>query len=136
PSSAGVMQTWRFQRFTVPELPKRLPSTLEIRGSPARLYMERQSGDLLDPGTRLPIETTGTIWEHFPCADNLGPCTVDPTPPQPDPIPNTGNQFCFGFTLATTFLTGFGPRAWEPVLGRVPFTGSIPLSEIRPIDPG
>lgn len=116
-SSVGSMKTWLFQRFIVPELPKRLPSTLEIRGSPARLYMERQSGHLIDPGTRLPLETTGTIWEDFPCANNLGPCTVNPTPAQPAPIPNTGN-ICFNKTVKSTILLGSGPRAWEPVRGR------------------
>jgi hypothetical protein len=135
-SSPGVMETWLFQRFVVPELPTRLPSTLEIRGTPARLYMERQSGHLIDPFNRKPLETTGTIWEHFPCDNNLGPCTVEPTAPQPDPIPNPGDEFCFGSTLVSTFLTGFGPRAWEPVLGREPFFGQLPLTALRPIDKG
>ena len=117
-SSVGPMRTWLFQRFFVPELPKRLPSTLEIRGTPARLYMERQSGHLNDPHSRLPIETTGTIWEHFPCANNLGPCTVEETPKQPPPIADTGNKFCFGKTIKSTLATGSGPRAWEPILGR------------------
>lgn len=134
-SSPGPMQTWLFQRFVVPELPLRLPSTLEIRGAPARLYMERQSGHLVDPGTREPLETTGTIWEHFPCDNNLGPCTVEPTPPQPEPIPNTGDQFCFGSTLPLTLASGIGPRAWEPVLGRDPVAGR-PLALLRSIDPG
>jgi hypothetical protein len=124
-----------FQRFAVPELPKRLPSTLEIRGTPARLYLERQSGHLIDPGTREPVETTGTVWEHFPCDNNLGPCTVDPTPPQPHPIPNTGDEFCFGLTLPWTIASGFGPRGWEPILGRSPFS-SIPFASARPPDPG
>jgi hypothetical protein len=134
-SSVGSMQTWLFQRFVVPELPLRLPSTLEIRGSPARLYMERQAGHLIDPGTRKPLETTGTIWEEFPCDNNLGPCKVDRTPPQPDPIPNTGD-FCFGGTIVSTLLTGIGPRAWEPILGREPFFGDLPLAMLRPTDPG
>ena len=135
-NSVGVMETWLFQRFVVPELPRRLPSTLEIRGTPARLYIERQSGHLVDPGTGQPIETTGTIWEHFPCDGNLGPCTVDPTPAQPDPIPGTGDEFCFGGTLPSTILLGIGPRAWEPILAREPFFGDIPVPMLRPIDDG
>lgn len=134
-SSPGSMETWLFQRFVVPELPKRLPSTLEIRGSPARLYMERQSGHMIDPGTRLPVATTATIWEHFPCVDHLGPCTVEQTPPQPEPIPNT-SEICFGDTIVSTLLDGVGPRYWEPVLGRVTYVGPIPDAERRPIDPG
>jgi len=135
-SSPGAMETWLFQRFLVPELPKRLPSTLEIRGTPARLYMARQSGHMIDPHSREPLETTGTIWEHFPCADNLGPCAVEDTAPQPPPIPDTGSQFCFGSTLLSTFLTGIGPRAWEPVLGREGFLGELPFTALRPIDKG
>ena len=134
-SSVGPMQTWLFQRFVVPELPRRLPSTLEIRGTPPRLYMERQAGHLLDPKTRQPLVTTGTIWEHFPCNNNLGPCTVEETPPQPGAIPNTGD-FCFGGTVVSTILTGIGPRAWEPILGREPFFGDLPLAMLRPTDPG
>jgi len=134
-SSVGAMETWLFQRLIVPELPKRLPSTIEIRGSPPRVYLERQSGHLIEPSNGKPVETTGTIWEHFPCDNNLGPCTVEPTPAQPEPIPNTGD-FCFGGTVASTILTGIGPRAWEPVLDREPFLGSLPLAALRPPDPG
>jgi hypothetical protein len=134
-SSVGAMETWLFQRFIVPELPKRLPSTLEIRGASPRLYLERQAGHLLEPSNGQPLETTGTIWEHFPCDGNLGPCTVESTPAQPEPIPNTG-EFCFGGTVASTILLGIGPRAWEPVLEREPFLGSLPLAALRPPDPG
>ena len=133
-NSVGPMETWLFQRFVVPELPKRLPSTLEIRGTPPRLYMERQSGHLLDPVNRQPIETTGTIWEQFPCDGNLGPCTVVKTPAQPAPIQNPGG-FCFGTTVIPTILTGIGPRAWEPILGRDPLS-DIPIAFLRPPDPG
>ena len=134
-SSVGAMETWLFQRFVVPELPKRLPSTLEIRGTPPRVYLERQAGHLLEPSNGQPLETTGTIWEHFSCDGNLGPCTVEQTPAQPDPIPNTG-EFCFGGTVASTILLGIGPRAWEPVLEREPFFGSLPLAVLRPPDKG
>ena len=41
-SSPGVMQTWLFQRFTRPDHPDLVPSTLEIRGTPPRLWIERQ----------------------------------------------------------------------------------------------
>jgi hypothetical protein len=134
-SSVGAMETWLFQRFIVPELPKRLPSTIEIRGSPPRIYLERQAGHLIEPSNGKPLETTGTIWEHFPCENNLGPCTVEPTPPQPGPIADPGS-FCFGGTVVSTILTGIGPRAWEPVLEREPFFGSLPIAAFRPTDPG
>jgi hypothetical protein len=75
-SSPGIMQTWLFQRFTRPDHPDLVPSTLEIRSTPPRLWIERQ------PST-LPVPTTGTVYEDFPCAGNLGPCMVDEpmTPP-------------------------------------------------------
>lgn len=137
-SSAGPMRTWLFQRFAVPEMPRRLPSTLEIRGTPPRLYMERQSGPLIDPSTNETLETTATIWEHFPCdPNNPSLCTIDPTPPQPPPIPDVGDKFCFGSSLTGTFENaGVGPRAWEPVLGRTGATQlGLPVG-LRPIDPG
>ena len=65
-SSIGPMQTWLFQRFIVPELPKRLPSTLEIRGAPARLYLERQSGHLVDPAIRTAGGDDGNDLGAFP----------------------------------------------------------------------
>src|SRR5262249_44336666 len=46
--SAGPMQTWLFQRFVKPNEPDLLPSTLEIRGSPPILWMERQAGTWLE----------------------------------------------------------------------------------------
>jgi len=103
------MQTWLFQRFTRPDRPDLpVPSTLEIRGSPPRLWMERQSGDLS-------VNTAGAIWESFPCNDLLGPCAVEPTPPQPEPIPDPGGKFCEG----TTFFPGIrGPREWESIRDR------------------
>ncbi len=50
--STGAMQTWLFQRFARPgDDDWILPSTLEIRGTPPRLWMERRLGPgLRDPG--------------------------------------------------------------------------------------
>lgn len=115
--SIGVMQTWLFQRFARPDRPDLpFPSTLEIRGTPPLLWMERQSGDLS-------IDTSATIWESFPCADLLGPCTVEPKPPLPQPIADPGQKFCEG----ETFFPGLrGPREWENVRDR--FTNVAPHS--------
>lgn len=103
-SSPGVMQTWLFQRFTRPDRPSLAPSTLEIRGTPPRLWIERQ------PST-LPVPTTGTVYEEFPCAGNLGPCVVD-APMEPPPITDAENRFCHGHSYPYP-----GTGEWEPILG-------------------
>jgi hypothetical protein len=98
------MQTWLFQRFTRPDHPDLVPSTLEIRGTPPRLWIERQ------PST-LSVPTTGTVYEDFPCAGSLGPCMVD-EPMTPPPIADAENRFCHGHSYPFP-----GTREWEPILG-------------------
>ncbi len=74
-SSPGPMQTWLFQRFARVDLPGVEASTLEIRGSPAVLYVERV-GDGIDGVGLTPDGNTPTVYRTFPCDGNLGPCTV------------------------------------------------------------
>lgn len=107
--SSGAMQTWLFQRFHRPvEAPDLLPSTIEIRGTPPRVYLQRPSGDLR-------VVSNGTIVEHFPCEDILGPCSVDPRTDPPAPLENPGQNFCDN----TTFFPGLrGPREWENIRDR------------------
>jgi hypothetical protein len=134
--SAGPMQTWLFQRFVKPNEPDLLPSTLEIRGSPPRLWMERQAGTWLEnvgeekkgietntfqrtPFDRARHKSGATLWESFSCTDNqgphnLGPCTVGPEPRDgalskdfpPPNISNAGDIICGGHTLYYTLATG------------------------------
>ena len=112
--SVGPMQTWLFQQFVRPDRTDLLSSTLEIRGAPPMLWMERQGGGLdlvirqLEPTAidQALGRSPATIWESFPCSGNLGPCTVDPDPPPPEDIPNedlpridnAGALFCDGTT--------------------------------------
>jgi len=105
-SSSGVMETWLFQRFTRPDRPNLQPSTLEIRGNPPVLWMERQGGDL-----SYREEFSATLWESFPCSGTLGPCSVDPPLEKPEPIANAGDLFCGGTTYP------WGPPEWSPILG-------------------
>ena len=122
-SSSGLMQTWLFQRFQRPNRSDLQPSTLEIRGTPPRLWIERQSWDLS-------VETTGTVYEDFPCSDVLGPCAVD-VPVPPDPIPNAGDQFCEGTTYP------FGPPEWKAILGNhvsTPIFGVARASHMASVD--
>jgi len=125
-SSSGAMQTWLFQRFTRPNRPDLQPSTLEIRGTPPVLWIERQGGDL-----SYPAEFSATLWESFPCNGTLGPCSVDPPPGTPAPIANAGNLFCQGTTYP------FGPPEWSPILGHyisTPIFGVARASHLASVD--
>ena len=71
--SIGASKTWLFQRFFRPDRTDQLPSTLEIRGTPPILWMERQGGawflPALEPSDadKALNKTTATLWESFPC---------------------------------------------------------------------
>ena len=126
PISTGAKQTWLFQRFAQPpdnslsdqERPLILPSTMEIRGSPPVLWMERQAGNWMSsaPGIGSALDfsdfdksrTKGgaTLWESFKCNDTQGPCTVEPEEPFPPPnLENAGIDFCDG----NTYFPGLSP---------------------------
>ena len=114
--SVGTMQTWLFQRFTRPDHPQLLPSTLEIRGNPPVLSIERHGGDLNDlylGESGIPTPTVPTLWLQFPCAGFLGPCDVSP-PESDDPVENAGIRFCKGTPVD---LYPFGPPEWSPISG-------------------
>jgi hypothetical protein len=176
--SIGVMRTWLFQRFSrpgSPELPlppgppsepdltPLLPSTLEIRGTPPILWIERQAGywlthkagvqsrtfcrsDVDDQGFRCAFDKEtnkngATWWEGFACADNLGPCTVpdEPEVPLPDTPENQvdfANQFCEG----TTYFPGLpGPPEWKAIRGQydaTPVFGATVSAHMADIDNG
>ena len=103
-SNNPALRTWMFQQFVRPDRPQFLPSTLEIRGSPPRLYVERQGGyahELRESGVssqdleqELGVREAPTIWYSFACADNNGPCTIVP-PASAPPLENTG-RYCNG----------------------------------------
>lgn len=125
-SSSGAMETWLFQRFTRPNRPDLQPSTLEIRGTPPMLLIERQGGDL-----SYPVEFSAALWESFPCNGVLGPCSVDPTPGMPTPISDAGNLFCQGTTYP------WGPPEWAPILGHhisTPVFGVAVHSHLAKVD--
>lgn len=110
-NSTGVMQTWLFQQFARPGKPG-LPSTLEIRGVPPKLYVERQGGDLSElsaVGSGL-TGSSPAIWQQFPCSGNEGPCNIPHPPGPPAHIQNAGNQFCDGFIWPTA-------PEWKAILG-------------------
>ena len=104
-NSSGLDPTHMFQQFTRPDRPDLLPSTLEIRGFPPVLWIERQGGNL-----SYPAEFSATQWENFPCSMPKGPCSVDPEPGTPPPIPNPAS-FCGGI------IYPLGPPEWHAILG-------------------
>ena len=112
--SAGPMQTWLFQRFFRPDEMDLLPSTLEIRGSPPILWMERQLGTWFQgaailSGTfvrsafdRATHKSAATLWESFDCnGNNLGPCAIGPEPDFPPRIFPTPAIFSAAVILLT-----------------------------------
>lgn len=164
--SAGPLRTWLFQRFSRPgevDTVPLQPSTLEIRGTPPTLWMERQAGNWLhsqpgvlsrtfcrsdvdDQGVRCAFDkdrnkSGATWWEGFTCSDNLGPCTVPDEPPFPPPIapedqPDFANQFCSG----TTYFPGFSdPPEWRAIRGQydvTPVFGATTSAHMADIDNG
>jgi hypothetical protein len=84
-------KTWLYQQFTRPIRPDLTPATLEIRGSPPTLWVERQS-----PTSSAQM---GALWDQYACSDNLGPCAVQDPPSNFVPIPNAGDTYCGGVAL-------------------------------------
>jgi len=101
-SSSGAMQTWLFQRFARLGTTKVEASTLEIRGTPPQLLVER-AGDGLDDlataGATL-NQRTATVIRTFPCAGTQGPCTVKK--PAWSQTISDGERFCGGQYPVTT----------------------------------
>jgi hypothetical protein len=116
-SSPGVMRTWLFQRFMRSEHPDLQPSTLEIRGTPPTLWVQRQASDGTDNVFfDIPItDASPTLWLRFPCAGNLGPCQVA-APSSGVPIFDAGERFCRGTTYPLP-PPPIGPKEWAPVVG-------------------
>ncbi len=110
--SIGVMQTWLFQQFARPDRPTLLPSTLEIRGTPPKLWIERQGGDLADTYWKdVPIGPgSPTIWQGFSCSGSHGPCNVVAGTSLP-PVADPGNNYCEGTTYP------FGATEWPAIRG-------------------
>ncbi len=99
--STAAMETWLFQRFARPGQSVE-PSTLEIRGSPPILYVERVGdglADLQNVGIAL-SPTTATVVRTFKCTGNLGPCAVQK--PGWSPTISDGGRYCGGRYPITT----------------------------------
>ena len=113
-----VYNTWLFQQFRRKAV--ELPSTLEIRGTPPRLYVERQAGDgrLFEGILR---KTNPTIVQSFECTPTAGACAV--TPPPEEPLFADAARFCNNDEFHwNEMLAGVGnftpnPPEWVPIFG-------------------
>jgi Bacterial Ig domain/LGFP repeat len=120
--STAAMRTWLFQRFPRADNPSVEPSTLEIRGSPPVLYVERVGDNVANMGGLPLYSTTATVYRTFPCDGNLGPCTVQ-KPTSPPPLANASSH-CAGqydaadYTIEWQWLSG-GDYGQIPIEGWV-----------------
>ncbi len=135
PNTSVASDTWLFQQFARPGQPG-LPCTLEIKGNPPVLYVERQGGDLSelsDIGASLAPDSP-TLWLSFSCSRNHGPCSIS-IPPVGAPIENAGSRYCDGTTFKGPLP---GPPEWRAVLGddhiQVPMLGIVRNTELSSQD--
>jgi LGFP repeat len=124
--SSGAMQTWLFQRFARLDHPSPAiePSTLEIRGSPPVLYVERV-GELVETAGTTLQPRTATVYRTFPCDGNLGPCPHVEKPVAPPPMTHAdaltrcpGTYDAIDFVVEWQWLSG-GDHGQTPLLGWV-----------------
>ncbi|HEX2690681.1 MAG TPA: hypothetical protein VHN14_28895 [Kofleriaceae bacterium] len=127
--SRPVFATWLFQRFARKGIP--VASTLEIRGDPPKLFVERQGGDL-SLFTDVVRANNPVIVESFGCASTAGPCSV--APPRDEPLFTGATALCHGKEFdwkqqvksAATFHPD--PPEWVPIRGNfipVPIWGVL-----------
>ncbi len=108
PLESPTAHTWLFQQFR--RGGDLLDSTLEIKGEPPVLYLEREGG-----GANWGHAGGATVSETAPCSAIHGPCDLTP--------PVTRAQLTTDDTLRNCHYTTFNPnpavepREWEPVQG-------------------
>ncbi|WP_430108849.1 LGFP repeat-containing protein [Paenibacillus sp. B1-33] len=122
PRASLATETWQFQQFARPNQPG-LPSTLEIKGSPSTLWVERQGGDLSElADVSAPLaEDSPTLWLQFPCngTAETGLCNIVP-PTSAPPIENAGLNYCGGSVYRPWNLGG--PPEWKAIDGNYVLT--------------
>lgn len=147
--TSAPFYTWKFQQFQRPEAT--LLSTLEIRGDPPRLYVQRQAGDgsLFDGVRRA---SNPTLVDVFDCQSFSGPCNVvAPTkePPFLNPASycndtefNWADQVAIGagYTPSTPeWASVFDPYdqtpLWGVVSGSHRSSGDNPFAHSNSFDP-
>lgn len=97
PVTAPAAHTWQFQRFARQQ--GGLRTTIEIKGDPPVLYVERQGGDLtvLTAAGLSLTGSTATLVDKFGCTDIQGPCAI--TAPVKTMPQVAGSRYCSGWTF-------------------------------------
>jgi hypothetical protein len=110
-ASQAPFYVWSFQRLRRPSIA--LDTTIELRGSPTRLWVYRQAGDLsLYSG--VPTAGAATIAESFACSSTAGPCDFSVPAPPPFAAPGSycGDQ-TFSWDALAAVPAGVNPREWS-----------------------
>ena len=126
PLECWTAHTWLFQQFArTPNIASSsFLSTLEIKGEPPVLYLERQGGNLIalkGAGIGLP-SITPTICESRPCLGHHGPCDLTPPHYTSRLLSSQVESICHGTTFA---LRPADVREWEPVNGDCTTTTAV-----------
>ncbi len=124
PQRCPAGNTWLFQRFVRQPGMTAMTATLEIKGLPPRLWVQRVGGDLarLTAAGLEPTPATATLVEDYPCSGIEGPCTVQPIESQPR-IHDAAAR-C-KYTTFALLPPPQGPREWEPILGDYVATSAL-----------
>jgi hypothetical protein len=98
PVNSFAAHTWQFQRFSRPQ--GGLLTTIELKGDPTTLSVERQGGDLsvLTAAGLSLAPTTATLVDQFACTGVQGPCAITAPVPSTPRITNPA-QICGGKTF-------------------------------------
>ena len=126
--SREAFKTWLFQRFVRSGIP--IPSTLEIRGDPPKLVVQRQAGDG-SLYTNVLRPSNPTFVDSFDCSTTAGPCKV--TAPPDEPLFTGTSALChdkeFNWKQQIKgFVTDPDPPEWVPIKGNnvtVPIWGVL-----------
>jgi hypothetical protein len=127
PTSNLATTTWQLQRFRKAGEQVLMANTLEIRGMPAKLLVERQGGDGslyrgAEPSSTVAMnERTPTLVDTFSCSSFKGPCPII-WPPHGLPIP-APQDYCDGRTFGAADLDTYVHYGWAPLPEWVPIHG-------------
>lgn len=132
PVNSYAAHTWQFQRFSRAQ--GGLLTTIEIKGDPATLSVERQGGDLavLTAAGLSLTPTTATLVDQYACTGIQGPCAIAAPVPSTPRITNPsqicgGKTFPFGQSIEWAAVLPGGDIIPTPAMGWV--TDSAPSNE-------
>lgn len=127
PKTSPTAKTWLFQQFARLDQSSAFPTTLEIKGSPPKLWLERQGAfPTVLTNTSVPwVAWAPTIAVSRPCSGQEGPCDLT-SAPKDTPLASP-DDVCSNRTYP------FGPPEWTAVTGNydlTPVWGLVRLSKM------